>query len=111
MLRETWERIVEEVLFADVIGRFRPDVQTRKLRAACLDERDREAIFNGMSRCSVHSGHDAPIGTPPDLPRLDEILEDFNALELYFTMADARRGELEKQGKKREAGPSVAEVL
>jgi hypothetical protein len=51
-MRETWEQSIEEVLFAGVIGRFRPKLATMRLRSARIEQADYEAVYAGMSRCS-----------------------------------------------------------
>ena len=72
-MRETWEHAIEEILFAGVIGRFRPNVATLRLRAARVEKADYEAVFSGMTRCSKFSGHDQSIGVPVDLPKFETI--------------------------------------
>jgi hypothetical protein len=111
MMRETWERIVEEVLFADVINRFRPEVRTLQLRAVAIDEGDRQAVFAGMKRCSYYSGHDQSSATPTDLPKFEDIMRDWNSLELYYKSCRDRKTELESKGKEREQRPLLARVL
>ena len=55
-MRMTWERIVEEVLFNNVVQRFRGEVMTQSLRAAFFDPAtDYPLIFEGMKRCSHYS--------------------------------------------------------
>jgi len=49
MMRETWERVIEEVLFAGVIDRFRPEVMTLRLRAAHVDAEDYKTVHEGMT--------------------------------------------------------------
>src|SRR5262249_46357429 len=111
MMRETWERVVEEVLFADVIERFRPEVKTLQLRAACVAEEDRKRVFAGMKRCSTFSGHDRGSGAPPDLPRFDDIEADLNVLIGYFRVVDERRKTLERNGSEFQKRPAAAELL
>jgi len=110
-MRETWEQLIEEVLFAGVIGRFRPNVATMRLRSARIEQADYEAVYAGMSRCSKFSGHDQSAGVPPDLPLFADMEEDLNKLRAFFNAADKRRKELEEEGKAYEDGPLVAEVL
>ncbi|NPU09857.1 AAA family ATPase [Bradyrhizobium sp. 83002] len=109
-LRETWEHTVEEILFADVIGRFRPDVQTQRLRMAKVEEADYEAVYEGMTRCSRYSGHDQAMESPPDLPKMSEILADFEALKVFVSQANARKQSLDQNNKKL-SEPLVAELL
>ncbi|MGA0598133.1 AAA family ATPase [Enterovirga sp. CN4-39] len=111
LLRETWERLVEEVLFADVIGRFRPDVATMKLRAVEVGEDDRKAVYQGMSRCSRYSGHDQASGASPDLPPIEEIEQDLGFLTDFYQSRDRRRSELEKAGKSAEKDPPSPQLL
>src|SRR6267378_2146909 len=110
-MRETWEQLIEEVLFAGVIGRFRPNVATMRLRSARIEQADYEAVYAGMSRYSKFSGHDQSAGVPPDLPLFADMEEDLNKLRAFFNAADKRRKELEEEGKAYEDGPLVAEVL
>ncbi|NJO53441.1 MAG: hypothetical protein HC829_00160 [Bacteroidales bacterium] len=110
-MRETWEHTIEEILFAGVVGRFRPNVATMKLRAAHVDKSDYEAVYAGMTRCSKYSGHDQAAGVPADLPKFAEIKADLDNLSLYVTTANTRRKSLEKEGQAYEAGPMLADVL
>lgn len=79
-LRATSEHSIEEILFAGVIGRFRPEVAIQRLRAAHVDKDDYKAVRAGMTRCSKFSGHDIALEVPPDLPKFDDIKQDFEAL-------------------------------
>ena len=110
-MRETWEQSIEEVLFAGVIGRFRPNVATMRLRSARVEQADYEAVYAGMGRCSKFSGHDQSAGVPPDLPLFSDLEKDLDALRTFFNAADKRRRELEEEGKAYEDGPLIAEVL
>lgn len=97
-MRATWERIVEEILFNRVVQRFRPEIMTQSLRAACFDtEYDYPAIFEGMKRTSHYSGHDLADDLPPELPTLGNIDQDIDALKGFATYARDRRKTLEKQ--------------
>ena len=96
-MRTTWERIVEEILFNNVVQRFRPDVMTQRLEEACIDpSADYPAIFEGMKRCSHYSGHDQASDLPPDLPEPHEIDRDIAELRDFADMALARRKQLGK---------------
>jgi energy-coupling factor transporter ATP-binding protein EcfA2 len=60
-LRESWERAVEEVLFNDVVQRFRAGVQTQRLaRAPDLTPERRAAVVAGVERCSLFTHDEAP---------------------------------------------------
>lgn len=110
-MRETWEHAIEEILFAGVVGRFRPNVATMRLRAAHVDKSDYEAIYAGMTRCSKYSGHDQAAGIPPGPPKFADIKADFDKLSSYVTAANTRRKTLEKEGQAYEEGPMAADVL
>jgi hypothetical protein len=110
-LRATWEHSIEEILFAGVIGRFRPEVASQRLRAAHVDKDDYKAVRGGMTRCSKFSGHDIALGVPPDLPKFDDLKQDFEALQEFVMAADARRKKLDKEGQEQEKKPIEAEVL
>ena len=61
-LRETWEKFIEERLFAQVISRFQPQVQTLRLNAAVIDDDLVSQVYFGMSEVSSYTGHDRPMG-------------------------------------------------
>ena len=109
-LRETWEHSIEEILFSGVINRFQPDVRTQQLRSARVDEKDQQAIFAGMTRCSKYSGHDQPAGSSPDLPKFADIQADYDALAAFVIETSTRQAELEATGKQLEK-PLKAEVM
>ena len=97
MMRETWERIIEEVLFNNTVQRFRPEIMTQRLKEACFDpSTDYPAIFEGMKQCSQYSGHDPAADIPPSLPDSDQILHDINELKEFFVKARNRRNKLGK---------------
>lgn len=96
-MRETWERIIEEILFNNTVQRFRPEVLTQRLEQACFDPADDyPAIFEGMKRCSHYSGHDPAPDLPPDLPDTSQIESDIGALSNFSRAAKKRQKELEK---------------
>lgn len=96
-MRETWERLIEEVLFNNVVQRFRPEVMTQSLAEACYDrDADYPVIFEGMKRCSHYSGHDPAPDLPPDLPDSDHISRDIEELKAFADTAMQRRKQLRK---------------
>ena len=96
-MRSTWERVVEDVLFNNVVQRFRGEVMTQSLRAAFFDPAaDYPVIFEGMKRCSHYSGHEPAPDLPPELPEPGEIARDIEDLDSFVAMAIARRKRLEK---------------
>lgn len=61
-LRETWEKFIEERLFAQVISRFQPQVQTLRLNQAVIDDDLVSQVYFGMTAVSSYTGHDRPAG-------------------------------------------------
>jgi energy-coupling factor transporter ATP-binding protein EcfA2 len=57
-LRESWEKLIEEKLFAQVIARFLPQVQTLRLREAVVDDDIVTQVHFGMTAVSSYTGHD-----------------------------------------------------
>jgi energy-coupling factor transporter ATP-binding protein EcfA2 len=81
LLRESWERSIEEKLFGDVIQRFRPSVETQRLKDVKFDPSLVEDIHAGMTECS-NWVHDQPAAVnmgPPDVTELDAMLGRFEA--------------------------------
>ena len=96
-MRDTWERIVEDILFNRVVQRFRPEIMTQRLKEACIDpEKDYPVIFEGMKRCSHYSGHDLAEDLPPELPEPELIRRDAEELRGFFNAANERQKKLRK---------------
>lgn len=54
LLRETWERAVEEVLLNGLVERYRPSVQTQRLaKLPDITEADCQTVDIAMSKCST----------------------------------------------------------
>jgi hypothetical protein len=96
MLRDCWERLVEEVLFGETVRRFRNGVSTKNLKKAYVDDEDFEAIWHGMTRCSNFT-HDSPTDAPVDLPSPDGFLADIVAFTTAFDRAKVNIKEVEKR--------------
>lgn len=83
-LREAWEQAVSEVLLNDVVERYRPSIETQKLRYLHdITEADLAAVEDAMTFCSRWMrGHDHPAadGTPfPDPVILQKRIDDLDA--------------------------------
>jgi energy-coupling factor transporter ATP-binding protein EcfA2 len=94
-LRMAWERGVEEVLFHEVVLRFRKGVETNRLKKVTVEPDDVTAITAGMSRCSNYTGHDGAQEANVSPPSPDEMEKDINALEAWRKSVVTRR-----EGKK-----------
>lgn len=93
LLRESWERAVEEVLFNEAILRYGREVQTKRLEKALdVSAADYAALEAGMDRCSTYNaGHDAAPAANLPMPEPNEILDDIVALEIWIATIRKRR--------------------
>ena len=113
-MRETWEKIVEEIIFNNVIERYHPDVKTQSLTTACYNpEEDYDRIHKGMKRCSVYSGHSRPSSSSLGLPTEDQIRNDLNTLVDFYKYMRSRRADLQKKAdakvmEKRKMGRTIS---
>lgn len=96
-LRETWERLVEELLFNKTVTRFQLGVKTQSINGVEVTDDDYKRVFYGMKRASVFSGHDRAQGAQSALPRHDEMQKDIDSIKTYSDELAARRSKLEKQ--------------
>ena len=81
LLRETWERAIEEVVLNDVISRFRPSIETQRLKGVTIETSDYVTIDEGMSKCSRWmTGHDSSGAIATPFPEPAEIEEDIKQL-------------------------------
>lgn len=88
-LRIAWERGVEEVLFRNVVLRFRKSIETTRLSEVVVDDSDYAEISAGMSKCSNHA-HDGAVELGIAIPHPDELLADIDALEDWRKRTEAR---------------------
>ncbi|MBN1414341.1 MAG: AAA family ATPase [Bacteroidales bacterium] len=80
LLRETWERAVEEILLNDAVQRFSPAIQTKRLERAKFTPDLYKEIEKGMSDCSdwVHDQARAINNPPPKVVKLEAFLTIFS---------------------------------
>jgi hypothetical protein len=96
-MRETWEQIIEEILFNGAVQRFRPEIMTQRLDEAAFDpETDYPEIFEGMTRCSQFSGHDRADYFPSSLPDVDTMQSDLLHLFTFSSRVQDRKRNLAK---------------
>jgi energy-coupling factor transporter ATP-binding protein EcfA2 len=101
-LRETWERLVEELLLGGVVGRFQLGVETLSLKQVSVTDDDYGRVFFGMKRASEYAGHDRAAGAQATLPGKDEIGEDLADLRAYAEELKKRNEKLEAERKRLE---------
>ena len=93
LLREAWERGVEEVLLGGAVERHRNSVQTLRVRQlADIREEDCRQLDAGMTKCSKWlPGHDQSAADNAPVPEPREVLEDIKALEDWVKAIQNRR--------------------
>jgi energy-coupling factor transporter ATP-binding protein EcfA2 len=109
LLRNAWERAVEEVLFNEVVLRFRKGIETNRLASVRVDDSDYAIVREGMARCSNYT-HDKAILGGIFVPEPDELLKDIRALENWRLSVDDRNkvtGKERKQGNR----PAKSQIL
>ncbi len=93
LLREAWERGLEEILLGGVVERFRPGVQTLHVsEIADINEEDCKAVERAMTKCSKWlPGHDQAAAATAEMPEPDEISTDIEALKEWVDAINKRR--------------------
>ena len=93
LLREAWERALEEVLLNGVVERFRPSIETQRLaRMADVSIEDCRALDVAMSKCSRWlTGHDHAAAARVPVPGPAELKNDITALEDWIAAIRQRR--------------------
>ena len=97
-LRDTWERAVEEILFRQVVVRFRKGVETTRLREVVVEDGDYALIHQGMTKCSNYSHDKAPMAGVA-VPDPEELLDDINKLDEWRKAIEERSQEVAKNRK------------
>lgn len=98
LLRETWERSIEEVLFAGTIMRFSEGVSTQMLKEVEVSDEDYHSVTAGMTKCSKFSGHDGAASANVPTPPPDDLHADIEAFEKWRkSVVDRRTGVRERR--------------
>lgn len=97
-LRITWERAIEEILFRNVVVRFRRGVSTQLLAGVTVDDVDYACVDNGMTKCSNYAHDQAQLGGTT-VPDPDELLSDINALDGWRLHVIKRSEEIDRKRK------------
>jgi energy-coupling factor transporter ATP-binding protein EcfA2 len=92
-LRQTWERAIEEVLLNQVVLRFRPGIETNRLKKlGDITPEDLDAVDVGMTKSSKwEGGHDQALAMNEHPPQPDELKGDIDALDQWVAAVDKRR--------------------
>lgn len=93
LLREAWERALEEVLLGGIIERFRPGVQTQQIRKISdITEAECEELESAMAQCSKWlPGHDQAAAAKADTPKPDKLKIDIELLASWVSRIRTRR--------------------
>lgn len=82
LLRESWERAVEEILFNDAIQRYNPCVQTQRLKKAPFTQELYTELEDGMTECSAWC-HDQARAINSNIPDADDLKKYIDNFEKY----------------------------
>jgi energy-coupling factor transporter ATP-binding protein EcfA2 len=93
LLREAWERALEEVLLCKVVERYRPGVQTQQIRRITdITEEDCRELEAAMTKCSRWlAGHDQAAAARAPIPSPNELKADVEDLERWVGSINKRR--------------------
>ena len=83
-LRDTYERLVEEYIFCDVIRRGVDRIETQKLRLVHLSDGLAIHFHEGMTKANTHS-HDNPAANTVQIPDPTEFDSDLAFIEKLIT--------------------------
>lgn len=89
LLRESWERAVEEILFNDAIQRYNPCVQTQRLKKAPFTHDLYTELEHGMTECSSWC-HDQARAINANIPSIDNLKSYIKCFEDYCKLHRAR---------------------
>ena len=91
LLREAWERALEEVLLAGVVERFRAGVQTLHIaHVADITPEDCKTLDTAMTKCSKWC-HDQAAAARAEVPKPDALKADIEVLESWVSDIRKRR--------------------
>ena len=82
-LRDTYERVVEEVIFQNILRRGTDVIQTQKLRFITLPDSLAIKFHQGMTNANTHS-HDNPASDTVPRPNPAQLKTDLSALEILI---------------------------
>lgn len=105
LLRQCWERAVEEVLFNRVVERFDPEVNTKSLIEVSVTDDDYVKIDHAMSKCSKVV-HDTAAAVNKPMPLPEELRQDIESLGTFVQEIHTRRKALRNGREKQLKAPA-----
>lgn len=98
LLRSTWERAVEEILFNKVLQRLENEIKTQSLTGVRVDSESVESVFNGMTRASaIIEAHDHAVAANTSLPTINEMTADLEAFKAFVSKQKDKATKAEEQ--------------
>jgi len=93
LLREAWERALEEVLLGGVVERYRPSIQTQQIaQIADITAEDSRTVEIAMTKCSKWlPGHDQAAAARAPVPSPVELKADIDTLDNWVMAIRNRR--------------------
>jgi len=93
LLREAWERLVEEKLLNKVVNRFERGVQMQRLtRLDDITQEDFDLIDLAYGKCcNDFTGHDTATAVGHPYPTIDEVATDLDTLNDYLQSLQTKR--------------------
>ena len=87
LLRESWERLIEEKLLNKVVNRFERAIQTKRLgQLTDISDIDVSKINAAMAKCSKYfTGHDSAPSVGDPYPTIGEMAEDLKQISEYLS--------------------------
>ncbi|MCK4353636.1 MAG: AAA family ATPase [Dehalococcoidia bacterium] len=108
LLRQCWERAVEEVLFNKVVERFDPEVNTKSLIEVSVTDDDYVKIDYAMAKCSEVM-HDAAAAANKPMPPPEELRQDIESLSAFVQEIRTRRKAI-KNGREKQLKAPAPEI-
>jgi len=98
LLRSTWERAVEEILFNKVLQRLENEIKTQSLTGVRVDFESVESVFAGMTRASsIVDLHDHAVAANTSLPTIKEMNADLEAFKEFLKNQKDKAEKAEQQ--------------
>jgi ABC-type multidrug transport system ATPase subunit len=93
LLREAWERALEEVLLGGLVERYRPSIQTQQVaQIADITVEDCKMVETSMTKCSKWlAGHDQAAAARAPVPNPEELKADIESLDNWVGTIRKRR--------------------
>jgi len=108
LLRQCWERVVEEVLFNKVVERFDPEVNTKSLIEVSVTDDDYVKIDHAISKCS-NVVHDTAAAVNKPMPPPKELRQDIESLDTFVREIRTRRKVI-RSGREKQLNAPAPEI-